>query len=357
MDAATRARANLIGKMDADLAAMLPQVLEETEIASQASLNATIGGKAAQFIDLHHEVILSPEQYVMLYMRGFKRAMSPVDAPRPDANRRNFEKFRASKAAQAYFLLFLKRSYLKHFAELSRKRPPLEESEVWIGQNRAHYGLLVTPIWREDRLEWCNDRSEIRHFPKLYWTIGHVLRTGLVVPGDPDRITFRQVDDYLTFFKNVLVRASGSPHERGIAERYVAYVRAAAVPESVPLLIPEFRYGGTAAAHRYRLDFCIVDPFTMRKVGFELSPWSTHGRLTGIAALTQAEVNDIARGNFEREMAKHKAFFREHGVYALIYTDADLLDLDRVFDDMKQYLAPVDAIAPLDHHLLDGFFA
>lgn len=56
-------------------------------------------------------------------------------------------------------------------------------------------------------------------------------------------------------------------------------------------------------------------------------------------------------------MAKHKAFFREHGVYALIYTDADLLDLDRVFDDMKQYLAPVDAIAPLDHHLLDGFFA
>ncbi len=68
MDAATRARANLIGKMDADLAAMLPQVLEETEIASQASLNATIGGKAAQFIDLHHEVILSPEQYVIVLM-------------------------------------------------------------------------------------------------------------------------------------------------------------------------------------------------------------------------------------------------------------------------------------------------
>ena len=36
---------------------------------------------------------------------------------------------------------------------------------------------------------------------------------------------------------------------------------------------------------------------------------------------------------------------------------AYLLDLDRVFDGMKQYLAPVDAIAPLDHHLLDGFFA
>lgn len=356
-DAATRARGNLIRKMDADLAAMLPQVLAETGIPSQASLNATIGGKAAHFIDLHNEVILSPEQYVTLYMRGFRQAMSPPGALRPDANRRNYEKFRASNAAQEYFLLFLKRSYLKHFTELSRTRPPLEESEIWIGQNRAHYGLLVTPTWRDDRLAWCNDRSEIRHFPKLYWTIGHVLRTGLVVPGDPDRITFRRVEDYLTFFKNVLVRASGSPHERGIAERYIAYVRAAQVPESVPLLIPELRYGGAAAAHQYRLDFCVIDPFTMRKVGFELSPWSTHGRLSGTAKLTQAEINNVARGNFEREMAKHKAFFREHGVYALIYTDGDLQDLDKVFGDMKQYLASADTIAPLDHHLLNDFFA
>ena len=131
----------------------------------------------------------------MLYMRGFQRAMSPPEAPHPDTHRRNFEKFQASKAAQAYFLLFLKRSYLKHFGELCRKRPPLEESEIWIGQNRANYGLLVTPTYRADKAEWCNDRSEIRHFPKLYWTIGHVLRTGLIVPNDPDRITFRRVDD------------------------------------------------------------------------------------------------------------------------------------------------------------------
>lgn len=356
-DAATRARNSLIRKMDADLRAMLPQVLAETGIPSEASLNATIGGKAAQFIDLHNEVILSPEQYVQLYMRGFQRAMSPLDSLRPDANRRNFEKFRASKQAQAYFLLFLKRSYLKHFAELSRRRPPLEECEVWVGQNRASYGLLVTPTFRDDRSEWCNDRSEIRHFPKLYWTIGHVLRTGLVVPDDPDRIMFGSLEDYLAFFKNVLVRASGSPYERGIAERYVSFVRQAVDPQRVPLLIPEFRYGGAAVSHRYRLDFCIIDPFTMQKVGFELSPWSTHGQLKGLTGLTQAEINELARGNFEREMGKHKDFFREHGVFALIYTDRDLQDLDAVFEDMKQFLEPVDTVAPLDHHLLDGFFA
>jgi hypothetical protein len=70
-------------------------------------------------------------------------------------------------------MLFLKRSYLKHFDELSRVRPHLTESEIWIGQNKADYGLLITPRYVNG--VWENDRSEIRHFPKLYWTIGHVL--------------------------------------------------------------------------------------------------------------------------------------------------------------------------------------
>ncbi len=91
---------------------------------------------------------------------------------------------------------------------------------------------------------WENNRSEIRHFPALYWTIGDVLRSGLVIAGDPDKITFSDVDAYLKFFKNVLVRASGSPYEREIAKRYVEYVRASADPSRIPLLIPELRYGG-----------------------------------------------------------------------------------------------------------------
>ena len=37
---------------------MLPQVLKETGYTSESSFNAMIGGKAADFIDLHHEHIL-----------------------------------------------------------------------------------------------------------------------------------------------------------------------------------------------------------------------------------------------------------------------------------------------------------
>lgn len=349
------ARNKRIEAMKADLRAMLPAVLAEKDFPSEASLNATIGGKADEFIDLHHEVILSPEQYVTCYMRGFKAAMSPP-GPFANSHRRNYERFQSSKAAQRYFMLFLKRSYLKHFDELSRTRPQLTQSEIWIGQNNADYGLFVSPRWNPLKACWENDRSEIRHFPRLYWTIGHILETGLVVDGDDEPMLFASLDDYLNFFKKTLVRASGSPHEKEIAKRYVEYVRSVDNPLDIPLLIPEFRYEGKKPKHKYRLDFCIIDPFTMQKIGYELSPWSTHGYLTKLGGLNGVQINAMAQDNFEKEMSKHKAFFKKHDVYALIYTDSDLSNIDAVFDDMKQYLNPADKVVQLDFHLMDKFF-
>ena len=63
------------------------------------------------------------------------------------------------------------------------------------------------------------------------------METGLVIPYENDKIKFNSVDDYLTFFKNVLVRLSGSPYELKIAELYCEYVRSSANPYKVPLLI------------------------------------------------------------------------------------------------------------------------
>lgn len=356
LDPNKTARNRRIAQMKIELRELLPTVLEQTDFESEASLNATIGGWAKSFIDLHHDVIHSSEQYAQRYMAGLRKGME-AEGPNAKVYRRNFGRFRVSSAAQRYFMLFLHRSYLKHFDELSRKRPQLDEAEIWIGQNNADYGLLVTPRWNDTTENWENDRSEIRHFGPLYWTIGHVLETGLVTPRDKDPIRFDSIHAYLTFFKNVLVRASGSAHERAIAQRYVQHVTAATDPLNVPLLIPEFRYEGRAAKHRYRLDFCIIDPLTMQKVGYELSPWSTHGHLSKLGGLSGAEINAMAQDNFEREMAKHKAFFRAHGVFALIYTDRDLSDPDAIFEDMKIRLAPVDQTAPIDFNLIDNFFA
>jgi hypothetical protein len=140
-----------------------------------------------------------------------------------------------------------------------------------------------------------------------------------------------------------------------IAKRYCEFVRNSEEPEKVPLLIPEFRYSGIEKKHMYRLDFTIIDPNTLDKFGFELSPWSTHGHLSKTEGRTNKAINEEAQGNFEKEMKKHKDYYRTYGIYALIYTDTDLADIDGVFDDIKKYLAPKEAYQQLKLHVLDEF--
>lgn len=347
------ARNKRIAAMKTRLRELLPKVLKETGIDSEASLNAKIGGKADEFIDLKNEVITSPEHYASLYLDGFEGSLSTTGF------RTSFDEmydlFNGSKSAQEYMLLFLERSYLKHFDELSKRRPSVEEAEIWIGQNSADYGILVTPRFAKG--DWENDRSEIRHFKPSYWTIGHVLETGLVIPGKNKQMPFADVNAYLDFFENVLVRHSKSTYQIALAERYCAYVRAASNPLTVPLLIPELRYEGRVAKHKYRLDFCVIDPVTLQKTGFELSPWSSHGELSGTKGKTQKDINAEASANFDKEMRKHKQYYKKHGIFSLIYTDADLTDMDSIFADIEDCLNPKAVNKQLNFHLLSGFFS
>lgn len=257
------------------------------------------------------------------------------------------------KCIEKYVFLFLQRSYLRHYDELSKVRPNLTEAEMWIGQENANYGIFVTPRFKNG--QWENDGSEIRKFKPQYFTIGHIIETGLVIPFEDDRIEFSNVEDYLKFFKLVIVRNSGSSYEKEIADKYIEYVRSRLEPEQVPLLIPEFRYSGIEKKHKYRLDFTIVNPYSMEKYGFELSPWSSHGYIARTKEKSQKEINEEAKNNFENEMRKHKDYFRKYGVYCFIYTDKDLKNIDCVFDDIKSYLEPKQMAKQLMIHTLDRF--
>lgn len=343
------ARNKVIAGLTAELRTMLPDVLAETGIGSEQSLNGAYGGKFADYIDIKNEVIYSPDHFTALYFDGFQKkvAYSPHSA-----HMRNLKILRGSKKLQEYMFIFLRRVYLRNIEALSRKRPTVDEAEIWIGQNNASYGILVTPRFSAKKNQWENDKSEIRHFEHQYWTIGHVLTTGLVIPGKNVTMPFKTPDDYLNFFTNVIVRNSGSQYEYDIAQMYREYVLAAPDPLRVPLLIPEFRYDGLATAHKYRLDFTIIDPYQLTKVGFEFSPWSTHGYLAKTKTLTAAEINRIAQDNFEREMTKHKDFFRKHGIFVLIYTDADLTDLAKIFGDMKRFLEPTTFRQQIRFHII-----
>jgi hypothetical protein len=344
------ARNKMIAAMKVDLRAILLQVYKETEFDNESSLNATIGHKTDWVIDLKNEVITSPEHYVALWTEGFKRILDKGSDP---SFAWLFKQVKKSRALKKYLDTFLRRSYLKHYDELYKKRPQVNEAEVWIGENNADYGLLVSPRFAKG--QWENDKSEIRHFPHRYFTIGHVLATGLVIPGKKATFPFVDVDAYLIFFEHVLVRKTASTHQKAVAALYCAFVRESDDAESIPLLIPEFRYEGRDTKHKYRLDFCVIDPDTMDKVGFELSPWSTHGKLSTIGK-TQRQINEEAKANFEKEMTKHKSFFRRHGIYALIYTDVDLAKPEDVFADIRTYLEPRAPAKQLSFHLVEEFF-
>ena len=80
-----------------------------------------------------------------------------------------FTQLRDHKEVREWLNLFLKRTFLRNYEALSKVRPSVEEAIMWIGQENASYGLLITPRFREG--QWENDKSEIRHFKSKYWTI------------------------------------------------------------------------------------------------------------------------------------------------------------------------------------------
>ncbi|MEI8654876.1 hypothetical protein P4S57_20325 [Pseudoalteromonas sp. Hal273] len=352
-DPAKTIRNKEISKLSATIKSMLPQILELTGYKNEHSLNATYGGKYAEYIDLKNEVIDTPQQFRSLYLKGFLNTLESIGFFAKPGNKYfdAFSHYSEHKEVREWLHLFLERTYLRNFEELSKVRPTVEESAMWIGQENASYGILITPRFRNG--QWENDKSEIRRFKKTYWTIGHILETGLVVPSVNEIITFTDLDQYLNFFKNTLVRNSGSKHELEFAKRYCEFVKASESPENVPLLIPEFRYGGLERRHEYRLDFTIINPQNMSKVGFELSPWSTHGTLTGTKNKLQKDINKEALANFEKEMKKLKSYFRKFGISILVFTDTDLADHDTLFESVTEYLNVQSSPKQLEFHAME----
>lgn len=346
------ARNIIIQKIKDELRVLLPAVMNDTGVDTEASLNAKIGSKTDDFFDLKTEVINSDNEFTIKWLSGLRQA---IDAGAGPAYEWIDEQSKNSTNFKQYLLLFLKRSYLKHFDELSKNRPHEDDSAIWIGQQNANYGLLVTPRFKNG--QWENDRSEIRAFKQGYWTIGHVITTGLVIPGQDEKVEFVDVEQYLTFFRNVLVRNSGSQYEYEIAGYYNDFVRNSNDPMSVPLMIPEFRYRGLDKQHMYRLDFMITNPYTLDRIGFELSPWSTHGYLHKIKSLTQKKINEMAADNFSKEMAKHRAYFNRYGVYTLIYPDDELADCQNLFNTgIAPHLKPERPGTQLSFMIMEEYF-
>lgn len=341
------ARNKTIATMKEELRELQPKVFPEVNRQNEQSLNAYIGSKADEFIDLKNEIITTPEQYIHCWLSGMEKS-SEVYEQEIKKHLKNPKNINFKK----YVFIFLKRSFLKHYNELHKKRPGIEDSELWFGVNDAHYGLFVTPRW--NGANWENDKSEIRAVKFKYWTIGHVMETGLCIPDEDDKYEFTKIEDYLDFFK-AQVRLTKSQYQIEVARKYIEYVNASDKPHEIPLLIPEIRYDGSGRKHVYRLDFMVINPFTMEKIGFEISPWSTHGKLSG-KHKTLIELNNEARENFEREMKKIRSYFKKYSVPIFHFSDSDLVDLANVWNEIQDYLDPGAPPKQLEMSMFSEYF-
>jgi hypothetical protein len=344
------ARNKAIQAMKEELRTLLPSVLSEVRNDDEASLNAFIGHKAEHFIDLKNEVIKSPEEYVSKWLQGLTKQL---ENGAKGGILMIHDYLRSKPNFRKYCEIFLRRSFLKHYDELSKTRPREDDASYWFGLNDAQHGIFVTPRFNAAG-EWENDKSEIRAFSETYWSIGHVLKTGLCYPNEERFYKFSDVEAYLSFFYNQ-VRLTKSPYQTTIADKYIEFVRSSNFPLKIPLLIPELRFNTEKVKHKYRLDFFVINPYTMDKIGFEFSPWSTHGLLQG-RDKTLKQLNAEALDNFERELGKMKSYFKKFNIVVTTYTDSEFQNMDAIFNDIKKYLNPSEPPIQLSLHLIDDYF-
>ena len=295
------------------------------------SFNASIGANYQRFCDVKQKTFNSPEELKNAYFAGWhnrvlflkerSKTMEYYTNLPENQEYRVFILYNENITIHNYIHLFLERSFYKYYREYSRNKPPLEEI-LWIGSNDRVLGIGVTPRYRNGY--WENDKSEVRKTLFEYWTIGHILHTGFLEAGKNNRIMFNGLDNLLNFITEFVAKFSCSKYELGLMERYSEYVRAHHSPPTVPLLIPQFRYGGLEKSHQYRLDFLIINPTTQKRYGFELSPYSTHSNFE----------------NYEKDNQKRLDFQNKHDIVCNTLTDAQLRDSDKMFLQIEVFLQP-----------------
>ena len=173
----------------------------------------------------------------------------------------------------------------------------------------------------------------------MYWTVGHVISTGLIDPENNEQYEFITVNDLLVFYKNILKRISNSLYEKQIFDLYVEYLKESEDPLSEPFLIPEFRYSGLEVEHEHRLDFTVLNSHTMEMIGFEFSPHSTHMSVKAIIGKKQKELNSELSTKWNKEMSKRNKYFSSYGITTITFTDSYLLDVPNCFVQMKKFLS------------------
>lgn len=309
----------------------------KADSCSLQSLHSTIGGKNNIFVDSIRTEFVNPNDFIAQWLKGLCDAYGEkvFDGPNGKYQYIILEMMKYP-ICQKYINTFLERNFYRNLKERKRYKPNENLWEVWFGSNPLFWGIMISPAYRQEK--WTNDVSEIRRAKYEYWTIGHILSTGIVSPGNPQPYTFADLQAFVNFYEQIVMRISRSDYEKQIMAKYFEFLKRHENVTEVPLLIPEFRFSKEDQAHKYRLDFTILNPYTQKLIGFEISPQSTHMSVSGITSKTQKQMNEDIKLQWEKEMAKRNEFYKQYGITTITFTDGMLRDIDICFDKVKEYL-------------------
>lgn len=321
---------------------MRDEALQRFEVINGPSslhkMHAHIGRNNNTFVDSVRMQFQSPEDFIARWIEGLKDEV--IKNSEAIARRRRFSDNKRTVEIipemlqddflKEYTYLFLERNFYRNFVERIRAKPEECLWQLWFGPGNLSWGLFISPAHR--RGKWTNDKSQMRREQYHYWTIGHVMETGLIVPDSDKPMKFHSVESFLQFYEMVLARVSNSNYEKLISEKYLNYARKSHSPEELTLLIPELRYAGKEQKHLYRLDFCVLNPFTMRMISFEISSASSHMAIAGIKSKTQVQLNADLAAKWTRESDKRNRYFRDYGINVVTFSDPELENIDACFD-------------------------
>ncbi|WMJ72218.1 hypothetical protein RCC89_03420 [Cytophagaceae bacterium ABcell3] len=335
---------------------ILPHALRRASIilnenVEMHKLNGIVGGKNNTYVDSVRTQFASSDDFFAQWIKGLNDAFDEDKKnhlkynPTMDYNAKaSFRNVRLlqDETVFTYASKFLERNFYKHLDQRVRLKPDENLWSIWFGYQLT-YGLIIAPVRRLD--DWTNDKSEIRRVKYNYWTIGHVMSTGLIDPSSNSPTVFKELSDFYTFYLSVLKRLSKSQYEQQICEKYIEYLKSSNDISNEPFLIPEFRYAGLERHHEHRLDFTILNPHTEEFIGFEISPASSHMAVEKLKE-KQVLVNKELKEKWGKKMSKRNKYFENFGITTITFTDNDLSNFDDCFNVIKDKLKKRPNIKP-----------
>lgn len=322
------------------------QLIDENKIEdytkSIQGFHGAIGYGNDKFAKIKISQFNNSQEYIMAWLQGYQQNLrerkieeskTGISYP-PKALDLLFH----NESFISYLLLYLQRNFYIHYKERTRKKVSEFNYVVHFGDNNHLKSLYVSPYKTKQNIattsgsNWQNKMSEVLKVDFEYFSIGHLLKTGIVVNKNKLE-TFNSFDDVLSFYEN-LYEIAHPANERPFIRLYIDYIKEVKARKDTqqlldtPLLIPEFRYKEDAIRHEYRIDFLIINCTQDEYYGIDLSPTNTHVR------------SETINKDWNKETTRLTKFVDKYHLHPYYFADNELCDISNCFNMIKKYLIP-----------------